>query len=156
MTAEISAGPTHSTGYLLWHACRRWRRELSAALAPLGMTYAQWGLLASLHWLAPPGASPALRSGPSQKEVAAHAGIDPMVASEALRALEQRGLVRRQTSSGDRRARTLMITSEGARLALAGVDLVGEIDRRVFSGLVAPAEFEAELERIVGGGESTS
>jgi len=119
------------------------------------MTYAQWGLLASLHWLGLPGDSGALRSGPSQKEVATHAGIDPMVASEALRALERRGFVRRETSSGDRRARTLKITSEGARLALAGVDLVREIDRRVFSALVAPAEFKAELERIVGGGDST-
>jgi len=79
-----------------------------------------------------------------------------MVASEALRALERRGLVRRETSSDDGRARTLTIMTEGARLALAGVALVADIDRRVFAGLVAPAEFRAELARIVDGGDSTS
>ncbi len=46
-----------SPGYLLWHASRRWRRELAAALAPLKLTYAEWALLASLHFLAPPSAT---------------------------------------------------------------------------------------------------
>lgn len=141
--------PAESPGYLLWHACRRWRRELAAALAPLGLTYAEWGLLGSLHLLAPLDQPRARGSGPTQKEVAEHAGVDPMVASEALRALERRRLVRREPSVADRRAHALAITPEGARLALAGVGLVVGVDRRVFSGVHDRASFIAELERIV-------
>src|SRR5215472_12980021 len=122
-----------SPGYLLWHASRRWRRELAAALAPLKLTYAEWALLASLHFLAPPSATRKPGHGPTQKEVADHAGLDPMVTSEALRALERRNLVQRVPSSRDQRARALVITGEGARLALAGVTIVREIDQRVFA-----------------------
>jgi len=151
--AADGATPAQSVGYLLWHACRLWRRELSAALAPLNLTYAEWGLLGSLHWLAPPDPARAPGAGPTQREVADHAGIDAMVASEALRSLERRGLVRREASPRDRRARALALTTEGARLALAGVALVREVDRQVFARVGDPAAFATELAAIIAGGD---
>ncbi len=143
------AASIQSTGYLLWHASRRWRRELAAALAPLELTYAEWGLLASLHFLAPPGAARKPGHGPTQKEVADHAGLDPMVTSEALRALERRDLVQRVSSSRDQRARALVITQEGARLALVGVAIVREIAQRLFANISDLRAFECALNSVI-------
>ncbi len=138
-----------STGYLLWHASRRWRRELAAALTPLGLTYAEWALLASLRFLAPPSATQKPGYGPTQKEVADHAGLDPMVTSEALRALERRNLVQRVPNSRDQRARALAITEEGSRLALAGVKIVHEVDQRVFAHISDLSEFAHALTSVI-------
>jgi len=150
----IYDAPGQSLGYLLWHACRLWRRELSAGLAPIGLTYAEWGLLASLHWLAPPDPARMPGTGPTQREVGDHAGIDEMVASEALRSLERRELVRREASARDRRARALAITAEGARLALASVATVREADRRIFAPLDDPAAVARALVAVIEGGGS--
>src|SRR5438093_8796294 len=87
-----------SFGFLLWHATLRWQRALTAELAPLGLTYAQFFVLGSLRWLLKAGKAPA------QHEVAAHAGLDPMTVSQILRTLEDRDWVRREKDPADGRA----------------------------------------------------
>ena len=57
-------GPT--PGYLVWRLSTRWRVAVDRALAPLGLTHAQYSVLASLL---------ELRSGgvrPSQRALAEH------------------------------------------------------------------------------------
>ena len=71
-----------------------------------------------------------------------------------LRSLERRDLVRREASLRDRRARALAITEEGARLALAGIAVVREVDERLFERVGDPATFAQELLIVIeGGGE---
>src|SRR6188472_709222 len=98
-----------STGLALWRVTNRWQAAQRATLVPFDLTHVQFVLLASLTWLA---ADP-----PSQIELAAHAGTDPMMTSQVLRALEAKGLVERRPHPTDGRARLLTATDDGKKLA---------------------------------------
>ena len=136
-------GPSDSLGFQLWHATTRWRRELARRLEPFELTPPQFFLLGSLHWLT-------RRAGetPSQARLAEHAGLDPMSTSQGVRALEERGLVRRRDAVADRRAFRLEVTAEGARVALAAIAVVREVDRRFFAPLEDRDRFIGDLRRI--------
>ena len=137
-------GPAESAGFQLWHATTRWRREVARRLEPFELTPPQFFLLGSLHWLS-------RRAGetPSQRRLAEHAGLDPMSTSQGVRALEARGLVRRRDAADDRRAFRLEVTAEGARVALAAIAVVREVDRQFFAPLGdGRARFVDDLRRL--------
>jgi DNA-binding MarR family transcriptional regulator len=117
------AGPGDSPGFLLWQVTRRWQRELTAALKPLELTHVQFVLLASTWWL----------DRPTQRELADHAGTDPMMTSQVLRALEQRGLVERRQDPDDGRARRVVATRRGRALAEKAVAVVEAADAAFFA-----------------------
>ena len=74
------ARPEESTGLLLWQVTNRWQAAQRAALKPFGLTHVQFVLLASLAWLG--------ADGPvTQQQLAGHAGTDPMMTSQVVRAL---------------------------------------------------------------------
>jgi DNA-binding MarR family transcriptional regulator len=106
--------PPPSIGYLVWHLTLRWRAELDRALAPLGLTSAQYSVLASLFGLSHGGAQP------SQRELADFAGLEPMHVSKLIRALERAGLVDRAANPADTRAVHLGITDRGVEVVTAG------------------------------------
>lgn len=126
--AEGPTSPGASPGFLLWQATNRWQRMLGAALRPLGLTHVQFVLLASVWWLAR-----TRDTLPTQREVADHAGTDPMMTSQVLRALEGRGLISRGHSAGDARVRTVMCAPEGARLSQRAVRVVEAADAEFFA-----------------------
>ena len=67
---------------LLWQVTNRWQAAQRAALKPYGLTHVQFVVLASLTWLA--------ADGPvTQKALADHAALDPMMTSQVLRTLEE-------------------------------------------------------------------
>src|SRR5262245_43787169 len=111
-------------GFLLWRVVMRWRAAVDRAVAPWGLTHAQYSLLASLYGLTGAGARP------SQRELADYAGLDPVYVSRLVRALERAGLIRRTESTLDPRAFQLVITERGVdvvRQAIARVrDLLEE------------------------------
>ena len=74
-----------SPGFLLWQVTNRWQAAIRAALKPLGLTHVQFVLLASLAWLDADGAV-------TQRALANHAAVDPMMCSQVLRALADRFL----------------------------------------------------------------
>ena len=75
-----------STGLLLWQVTNRWQAAQRAALQPFGLTHVQFVLTAALTWLG--------ADGPvTQRQLADFAGTDPMMTSQVVRVLEQRGLV---------------------------------------------------------------
>jgi DNA-binding MarR family transcriptional regulator len=117
------AGPGDSPGFLLWQVTRRWQRELTAALKPLQLTHVQFVLLASTWWL----------DRPTQRELADHAGTDPMMTSQVLRALEERGLVERRQDPDDGRARRVVATRRGRALAEKAVAVVEAADAAFFA-----------------------
>jgi DNA-binding MarR family transcriptional regulator len=113
-----------STGYLLWHLSLRWRVALDRALAPLGLTSSQYGVLASLHGISRTG------SRPSQRELASFSGLEPMHVSKLIRALERGGLVERAGNPDDTRAVQLNVTARGVEVVTAAREKVIELEDR--------------------------
>jgi DNA-binding MarR family transcriptional regulator len=105
--------PPPSIGYLVWHLTLRWRAQLDRALAPLGLTSAQYAVLASLYGLSHGGARP------SQRELADFAGLEPMHVSKLVRALQRAGLVARAGNPADTRAVQLGVTDRGVQVVTA-------------------------------------
>ncbi|MFD1046951.1 MarR family winged helix-turn-helix transcriptional regulator, partial [Kibdelosporangium lantanae] len=93
--AIVEHGPT--PGYLVWRLANKWRVAVDRALAPLGLTHAQYVLLASLYGLRRAGISP------SQRELADHTGLEALYVSKLARALEDDGLVERVRDPRDSR-----------------------------------------------------
>jgi DNA-binding MarR family transcriptional regulator len=131
-------------GLLLCQVTNRWQAAQRAALKPFGLTHVQFVLLASLTWLE--------AEGPvTQRRLAAHAATDPMMTSQVLRALEERGLVVRRPHPHDRRARALAVTRKGASLANRSVRAVEECDRSFFGDLGEDVpRLVASLRRLIG------
>jgi len=132
----MSEGSRHadaweSPGFLLWHATLRWQRAMTEALTPLGLTHVQFVLLASTWWLCE-------QDGPPrQRDLAEHAGTDPMMTSQVARALVEKGLLVREPDADDGRAWRLRPTHEGRALALHAVDAVETADAAYFDQVPA-------------------
>ncbi|MFI7002628.1 MarR family winged helix-turn-helix transcriptional regulator [Nocardia sp. NPDC050175] len=132
-----------SPGLLLWQVTNRWQAAQRAALAPFDLTHVQFVLLASLTYLAAAG-DPVM-----QRDLAAHAATDPMMTSQVVRALEQKGLVERRDHPSDRRAKSLVPTEAGAALANRAVVVVEACDREFFGPLGARiGQFATDLRNL--------
>lgn len=118
-----------SSGFLLWQVMSFWQRGISRELAPLGLSHAQFVLLAGLTWLR------LHRSSVSQRELAEHVVMDVMTASTVLRRLEAMGLVKRSVHATDSRARDLVITARGKALAARAIGAIERFDDAFFSAL---------------------
>lgn len=118
-----------SPGFLLWHATLRWQRIMAETLAPLGVTHVQFVLLASTWWLCGHGGPP------RQRDLADHAGTDPMMTSQVCRTLVSKGLLVRAADPADRRAWRLRPTDAGADLARRAVQAVEAADTAFFAAI---------------------
>jgi DNA-binding MarR family transcriptional regulator len=114
-------------GFLLWHATMRWQRAAAAALAPLGLTHAQFRLLCAVTWL-----KAHQGEWPSQRELAEHAGVDAMMTSQVVRALEKAELLERFKDEHDARVRRLRCTKSGNSLAMRAIKKIETIDDEFF------------------------
>ncbi|MFL6060681.1 MAG: MarR family winged helix-turn-helix transcriptional regulator [Marmoricola sp.] len=137
-TGHADAG--ESPGLLLWRVTNDWQAAIRAALKPFGLTHVQFVLLASLTWL---GDAPV-----TQKELAAHAATDPMMTSQVVRVLAERGLVIREPHPEDGRAVALVASETGVELANRAVVVVEECDRRFFGTLEDVGRFTADLRTL--------
>lgn len=148
MLASEFSDAGDSTGLLLWRITNAWQAAQRAALLPFGLTHVQFVLLASLTWLA---ADEPL----TQRDLAAHAGTDPMMTSQVLRVLEAKGLLERRSHPTDARARSLVVTAAGAALANETNAVVEQVDATFFRplGQARPA-FTAMLAALDRGGVS--
>ncbi|WP_426593547.1 MarR family winged helix-turn-helix transcriptional regulator [Cellulomonas sp. McL0617] len=130
---RFPGGPSQSPGFLLWHTTMRWQRVMTAALAPLDLTHAQFVLLACAWWLGER-ADP-----PRQSQVGAQAGTDPKMTSDVVARLEGKGLLRRAPDPADARAKFVLVTPAGAALAARGIEVVEAADASFFADVDAPA-----------------
>lgn len=107
-----------ATGRLLWRVTTRWRAAVDRAVAPLGLTHAQYTLLGSLYGLS--------RSGtrPSQRELADYAGLEPIYVSKLVRALEGTGMLLRTEHPADPRALQLTLTDKGTAVIEEAITVV--------------------------------
>ncbi|MEU3553298.1 MarR family winged helix-turn-helix transcriptional regulator [Streptomyces fragilis] len=131
--SKSSPGPT--PGFLVWRLANRWRVAVDRALAPLGLTHAQYTLVASLHGMRRAG------ERPSQRRLADHLGMEALYVSKLARALESAGLVERVRDPRDPRAVQLSLTDEGQTVTRRAVAVVQELLEQLLEplgGLDAP------------------
>ncbi|MEV6416187.1 MarR family winged helix-turn-helix transcriptional regulator [Kribbella sp. NPDC051718] len=120
-------GPAESPGFLLWHVTHSWQRAVTAALAPLDLTHVQFVLLACTWWLTNEGHTP------NQQDLAHQAGTDIKMTSQVLKTLENKGLLTREVSPTDARAKTLTPTPAGIKLAQKAITAVEAVDTEFFA-----------------------
>ncbi|MFJ8006953.1 MarR family winged helix-turn-helix transcriptional regulator [Streptomyces fagopyri] len=109
----------HATpGFLVWRLSMKWRVAVDRAVAPLGLTHAQYSLVASLYGMHHAG----LR--PSQRQLADHTGLEPLYVSKLARALETAGIVDRTRDPADPRAVRLSLTQDGHAVARRAIGVV--------------------------------
>jgi DNA-binding MarR family transcriptional regulator len=114
--------PTDATpGFLVWRLSMKWRAAVDRAVAPLGLTHAQYSLLASLRGLSRQGHTP------SQRQLADFTGLDAVYVSKLARALEAAGLVERAADPSDTRAVRLALTADGVAVVDRAVAIVHDL-----------------------------
>jgi MarR family transcriptional regulator, organic hydroperoxide resistance regulator len=121
-----------TTGFLVWRVALKFRASVDRAVAGLGLTHAQYSLLASLYGMSRSGAAP------SQRELADHTGLDPIFVSKLARALEQAGLVTRATHRRDPRAVELTLTEHGITTVRKAIGLVHELQKHLLAPIGGP------------------
>ncbi|MEV0523197.1 MarR family transcriptional regulator [Streptomyces sp. NPDC050439] len=107
-----------TAGFLVWRLSMKWRVAVDRAVGPLGLTHAQYALMASLYGMS--------RSGqqPSQRQLADHTGLEALYVSKLARALEAAGLVARTRDPNDPRAMRLSLTEQGREVTLRAIKVV--------------------------------
>ncbi|MFF0794490.1 MarR family winged helix-turn-helix transcriptional regulator [Streptomyces spiralis] len=122
-------------GFLVWRLSMKWRVAVDRAVAPLGLTHAQYSLMASLHGMQ--------RSGlrPSQRRLADHTGLEPLYVSKLARGLESAGLLERTRDPKDPRAVQLALTERGRDVTGQAIKVVQGLLRQLLQplgGLASP------------------
>ncbi|MFF9487787.1 MarR family winged helix-turn-helix transcriptional regulator [Streptomyces sp. NPDC014676] len=128
-----SPGPT--PGFLVWRLANRWRVAVDRAVAPLGLTHAQYSLVASLYGMRRTG------ERPSQRRLADHTGLEALYVSKLARALEAAGLIERTRDPRDPRAVQLALTERGQAVTRQAIEVVQDLLQQLLEplgGLDAP------------------
>ncbi|MCA3513405.1 MAG: MarR family transcriptional regulator [Rhodobacter sp.] len=104
----------------------RWQRGLNAKLRPHGLTQPQFAILAVCGWLGRDGRHT------TQQDVATFLGLDRMLVSQIASRLERQGLIDRQVSSGDQRAKCITLTRQGTTVLERALPVVESFDAAFF------------------------
>jgi len=107
---------------------RAWRARTDAALAELGVSTTQAFPISAVHRLG---------GGVRQHALAAALGIEGPSLVRTLDKLGAAGLLERRDDSADRRAKTLHLTEDGAKLARAIETVVANVRNELLAGVEA-------------------
>ncbi|MBP0449097.1 MarR family transcriptional regulator [Kitasatospora sp. RG8] len=126
----MSKGSTGATpGFLVWRLANKWRVAVDRAVAPLGLTHAQYSVVASLYGMQRTG------ERPSQRRLADHTGLEALYVSKLARALEAAGLVERTRDPRDPRAVQLALTEQGRSITRQAIAVVQELHEQLLEPL---------------------
>lgn len=127
--------------YLVGRLDRLLRRRLGDALAPHGLTLAEYTALSVLR----------ARGGLSNAQLARRTLITPQSMNEVLGRLVERGFVSRTDDPAHGRVIRAALTAEGRRALTAGTRAVAAVERDMLSGLTTAdrARFTAALAKCV-------
>ncbi|MFB8774742.1 MarR family winged helix-turn-helix transcriptional regulator [Streptomyces broussonetiae] len=145
----MSTAPEGATpGFLVWRLSMKWRVAVDRAVAPLGLTHAQYALVASLHGMHRAG------ERPSQRRLADHTGLEPLYVSKLARTLEAAGLLERARDPHDPRAVQLTLTEEGREVTRRAIRVVHGLLQQLLAplgGLDGPRakEFTRDLATLL-------
>ncbi|MCX5007816.1 MarR family transcriptional regulator [Streptomyces sp. NBC_00638] len=118
MSSAKSVSENATPGFLVWRLSMKWRVAVDRAVGPLGLTHAQYSLVASLYGMHRDG----LR--PSQRQLADHTGLEPLYVSKLARSLEAARLVDRVRDPADPRAVRLSLTEDGRAVTRRAITVV--------------------------------
>ncbi|HBF83532.1 MAG TPA: MarR family transcriptional regulator [Streptomyces sp.] len=124
MTAMSPARTAPDLSFLLDHTSHVLRTRMAAALAEIGLTARMHCVL--VH---------ALEEERTQIQLAEIGDMDKTTMVVTVDALEKAGLAERRPSSHDRRARTIAVTEEGARLAARSQEIVDRVHQEALASL---------------------
>ncbi len=116
-------------GHLVWRLSMKWRAAVDRALAPQGLTHAQYVVLSSLYGMRSVGLHP------SQRELADETGLEALYVSRLVRALEADGRVERARDSGDSRTVRLALTDRGTATVRPAMATVQKLLDRLLAPL---------------------
>lgn len=116
-------------GHLIWRLSTKWRVAVDRALAPQGLTHAQYVFLASLFGLERAG------TAPSQRELADHTGLEALYVSKLARSLDADGLVERTRDAADTRTIRLALTRRGREVVEPAIATVAALLDRLLAPL---------------------
>ncbi|MCX4918385.1 MarR family winged helix-turn-helix transcriptional regulator [Streptomyces sp. NBC_00687] len=118
MSSAKSVSEYATPGFLVWRLSMKWRVAVDRAVGPLGLTHAQYSLVASLYGMHRDGVRP------SQRRLADHTGLEPLYVSKLARSLEAAGIVDRTRDPADPRAMQLSLTEEGREITGRAITVV--------------------------------
>ncbi|WNM33196.1 MarR family transcriptional regulator [Streptomyces sp. Li-HN-5-11] len=134
----MSTTPKDATpGFLVWRLSMKWRVAVDRAVAPLGLTHAQYALTASLYGMHRDG------HHPSQRRLADHTGLEPLYVSKLARSLEAAGLLERTRDPRDPRAVQLALTEQGHDVTGRAIRVVRELHQQLLEPLGGPGSARA-------------
>lgn len=135
------ASATPDLMYLFNQASHSLNVEMTAALGVLGITARDHCVLAK-----------AAEAPRTQKEIAELALLDKTTMVVTVDGLEAAGLVRREASPTDRRARIIELTPKGRKVVEASTAIIDELFRGVLAALPTAQRgaFVAGLSQLVG------
>ncbi|MCL6673681.1 MarR family winged helix-turn-helix transcriptional regulator [Streptomyces panaciradicis] len=145
----MSSGSEKATpGFLVWRLSMKWRVAVDRAVAPLGLTHAQYSLVASLYGMQRDG------ERPSQRRLADHTGLEALYVSKLARGLESAGLLERTRDPRDPRAVQLALTERGQEVTRRAIQVVQGLLEQLLAplgGLDAPRarEFTRDLATLL-------
>jgi MarR family transcriptional regulator for hemolysin len=115
-------------GGVIGRTGRQWRRALDLRLQPFDLTEAAWLPLLQLSRAGAP-----MR----QKDLAAALTLDKSSIVRVLKGLEEAGLLTRGEDADDHRAKPIVITAKGRRLADRVERMSQELERELVEGIAA-------------------
>ena len=116
------ANPEENAGFLMWQVSMSWQRKLKNGLDKIGITHAQFMLLAALQYIG------TQKNIVSQQDLAKHCRIDKMMTSKILRILQKKGLLSRKRNKMDTRSKTLALSEEGENILNQALKIVETVD----------------------------
>ena len=125
------ATPEDSLGFSLWQTITAWQRIIKSRLDPLGISHAQFVIMALLLWYNEN------QQAPIQSIIVERTKLDKMTVSQSLKKLAKEKLIRRTEDSYDTRAKKVSLTSKGKALTKKMVPLVEAVDKEFFAAISA-------------------
>jgi MarR family transcriptional regulator for hemolysin len=126
-----------SVGYWVVMAAHALQRALNEELAPHGITYRQWQVLA---WLA-------LEGPLAQNELAERMDIEPATLVSVLARMERAGWIGRRAASDDRRKRMVFPKAKAEPIWEKGVECARRVRERATRGF--PPEDRERLKKLL-------
>jgi len=127
-----------SFGFLLHDIARLLRKRYEQRARPLGLTRAQWQVLAHLQ----------RHEGINQSGLAELLEIEPITIARLVDRMEEAGLVHRRADPADRRANRLFLTERAKPMLERGRVLGDEVRGEAFAGF-GPAEREGLVDLLL-------
>ncbi|HEY6620614.1 MAG TPA: MarR family transcriptional regulator [Steroidobacteraceae bacterium] len=127
-TIKLRLGQETETiaGFLLWQVSKLWQQRLTLGLQDLGLPPTQGVLLANVLRFTEEGIEV------TQSILSKATKVDRMTASQALRSLEAKRLIVRNTSKQDTRTQQIRLTPRGREVAFETISRLAAVHEAFF------------------------